>query len=211
LTGIFDYNASANVWYRAYDNFYMQPIGTPQSFDFKLTPTEPTADGIGVQLASLSVESLIGQDRPNAVFEYGDGTRSAKSFQWLIDREGLCNNAWAISETDARTYTNAASVAARGYYQEVVPNDLQNSALRLALVTAHATLRGTPREIITIDPSSTAPVFLTDYEVGDTVVGRMKGPNNTARFNGQFRVYGVDVVIDNNGKVTETPMLVPDS
>jgi hypothetical protein len=54
----------------------------------------------------------------------------------------------------------------------------------------------------------TNPVFGTDYEVGDIVVGRGKY-GTSERFNGSFRIYGIDIEIDEEGKVKETPTLIP--
>ena len=45
--------------------------------------------------------------------------------------------------------------------------------------------------------------------VGDTVTGRATALG-TVRFNGTFRVYGVEVTIDENGRETIQPTLVPE-
>lgn len=53
-----------------------------------------------------------------------------------------------------------------------------------------------------------SPSYGTDFVVGDYVTGRAQ-VDGEVRFNGTFRIYGVEISIDENGKVSEVPQLVP--
>jgi hypothetical protein len=52
-------------------------------------------------------------------------------------------------------------------------------------------------------------VYGTDYGVADTCRARLKA-GGTTRLNATVRTYGIDIDKDENGKVTEKPMLVPE-
>lgn len=221
--GMFDGCASASPLDRFYDNFFATPDPVPQSFDFELAPSEPTADtnqsgvvGAGLKIASLNIRTAIGTTKPAAIFEYGTGGRTVKSYRRITDRNGLCNQAYSLGgadNIDVRSSTDFTSITARGLFQEVVtPLDLasdENSLLRQAWADANVNIRKVPRELITFEPSENAPGYgsgATEYLVGDTVTGRAI-VNGDVRFNGTSRVYGVDISVDDEGKATITPTL----
>jgi hypothetical protein len=212
--GLYDANTSALSVTRTFDAFLSDSFtGTLawQTLNFELVPTEPTTDSEGVQIATYNASSTIGTAK-DVVFEYG-GNKAIRSYRRVLSREGLLNQGISLPETfptstDVRVKSDGASIAARGLFEEVVPSDVGDASLREALAAAHVAIRKDARQIITFEPSSNAPVFGTDYIVGDTVTGRATALG-TVRFNGTFRVYAVEISIDETGKETIQPTLVP--
>jgi len=207
-----DLNISGVGVSRTFDNAFASEYTGPQSFDFELIPNEPTVDASGVKIATLSLASQIGVDRPNAIFEYGEGSRSAKDYVRRIDRQALINRAYSMNNSvtpvDVRSAHDPTSIAARGEYAELIPSDFGDAQLRQALIEAHVRYRKVPRKIVEFTPSGRGPVFGVDYNVGDFVRGRSVRAGKV-RFNGVFRVFSVDVSIDELGRVSVAPVLVP--
>ena len=54
------------------------------------------------------------------------------------------------------------------------------------------------------------PEFNVDYEVGDVVTARAQTDAGT-RFNAAFRVYGVEVTLDDEGQASYELNLVPEA
>jgi hypothetical protein len=213
--GIYDANTSTLAVTRTYDAFIANSHSDTlvwQTLNFELAPTEPTTDAEGVQIASFNASSAIGTSKPEVVFEYG-GNKAIRSYRRVLSREGLLNQAVSLSQNfptdaDTRVVTDEVSILARGLFEEVITSDIGDASLREALAAAHVAVRKDPRQIVTFEPSQTAPVFGTDYIVGDTVTARATALG-TVRFNGLFRVYGVEISIDENGRETISPTLVP--
>jgi hypothetical protein len=204
---------------RTFDNPFQSAYPGPQSFDFEIAPQEPASDTVPYPgnlpvIGNLNVSYQIGTTKPHAVFEYGTGARSAKRFNRVINREGMVNQAYVLppgfpESEDIRISTNWTSIEDdnRGALVEVVPSDVSDSQLRQALADAHQQIRGVPRQIITFEPSPTGPQFGTDYIVGDFVTGRAKVEGNS-RFNATFRVYKVEISVDDEGKAEVVPTVV---
>lgn len=220
--GFYDCLTTATATDRNYYNFFAQDDPSPQSFDFEIAPIEPTADVAGYPgtlptIGTMNVRYQIGTSKPEVIFEYGSGNRSSKGYKRIIDRNGLVNIAYVLPEGFEGGVTTAGelaldsdqiSVDARGTFEEVVPADFGNSQLRQALAESHVDVRKIPRHVITFEPSDQAPVFGTDYIVGDFVTGRGK-INGVVRFNALFRVYGVEISVNDEGKADVVPSLVP--
>lgn len=203
--GIYDVNATATAVTRIYDSFMADGLTQPmdiQGLDFELVPIEYAAG----KVATLNVDDSLGTDRPEAIFEYGSGSRSAKSYKRAISREGIVNLAYSLGDS-VRVAFDIESQAARGLFEEVIASDVVDPGLRQVLVNDHVRVRKVPREIITFEPSTNAPVYGTDYVVGDTVRARAKF-NDVARFNVTVRVYGIELNIDEEGKEVLVPTLV---
>lgn len=199
-----------------FDAFLASAYSGPQSFDFEIAPLDIGVGG-ETEVGELNVRTQIGSQKPNVIFEFGDGSGSMRPYSRKWSREGLCNIAYVLPPGfeagltevgQIGAYVNQASIDARGQYEDVVPEDLQDPQLRLALAQAHAQVRGSAKQEITFVPFANAPEYGVDYEVGDYVTGRAKW-NNSVRFNALFRVYGVEVSIDDNGKVDVVPTLIP--
>jgi hypothetical protein len=215
-----DENVTAFTIARSFDNPFQSLYTGPQSFDYEIAPQEPAADAVPYPgsmpvIGELNVVSQIGTTRDNAIFEYGTGSRSARSYKRVINREGMVTKAYVLppgfpDDSDIRTTPSAfvsSNITARGLLEEVVPTDASDSQLRQAWADANERIRGGARQIITFEPSSTAPEFGTDYIVGDFITGRAK-VNGSARFNALFRVYAVEINVDENGKADVIPTLV---
>lgn len=208
--GIYDKGTTGQTAIRYYFDFYAKVPTvaiTLQGFEYELVPSEPTVDGDGVKIATLNASARLGTDKPNVIFEYGAGNRSVKSYQRVFDRGSLLTQGYTLTDTDVRKSFDLQAIADRGLYEEVVPNDLGDAGLRQALADAHVIVRKQAKQTVTFAPSTQAPVFGTDYVVGDTVRARVSA-NGVARLSGTLRVYGVEVSIDPEGKEEVSPVLV---
>ena len=182
-------------------------------FDFVFDPQEPS----GGSVASFRCAATIGSVKANAIFEFGTGQNNVIAYKRQITRDTLLNLGWSLpsgfpdnTAGSAQSYTNAASVTARGTWEGVVSSDLTTDAARLSLVTQHVTLRKTARQRIEFTPGASAPQFITDYSIGDTVTARAEHPANSIRFNAAFRIYGASIAIDDGGLARTTLTLIAD-
>jgi hypothetical protein len=221
--GIFDAVVSSEAITRTYAEFVVTDYPGIQSFDFEFVPVEPTlSDPVTsaqpeVKIADLNVALSLGQERPHAVFEFGDGAHSIKSWRCQSSRD-ILNRAFALPP-DFPTPNALGQVATRmavddvsiddrhQLYEEVIPSDLQDPALLQALVDAYVQVRKVPRQIFSFEATASAPVFGTDYFIADTVPVRVTVAGEK-RFEGLVRVWGIDLSIDENGEETLTPILV---
>lgn len=213
--GLYDVNYSATTVTRAFDAFRAGEITTVlqrQTLNFELNPLDLGVGG-ETDVAEFNASERIGTDK-NVLFEYG-GTHSIRSYRRVISREGLLNQAISLPEgypesLDIRVKSDGESMNNRGLFEEVISSDVGDASLREALAAAHVAIRKDPREIVEFEPSALAPSFGDDYIVGDVVYGRAMA-QGSARFNGLFRVYEVEVQVDENAKETITLRLVPNT
>jgi hypothetical protein len=182
-------------------------------FDFVFDPLEPSTGSV----SSLRTAATIGTSKPEAIFEYGTGTRNVVSYKRQVTRDSLCNVAYVTppgfpdnTADSIVTSSDATSYAARGYFEALIPSDLETANARQALATEHINLRKAARQRIEFLPSDAAPVYTVDYSVGDTVTARAEHPANSIRFNATFRVYGVAIAIDAEGREQTTLTLISD-
>ena len=182
-------------------------------FDFVFDPREPSTGKVG----SFRCATTIGTSRPEAIFEYGTGRNNVISYKRQVTRDGLCNYAYVtpvgFPDNTAEAVTSAydaTSYTARGYFEDLIPSDLQTAPARQALANEHVLLRKNARQRIEFAPGGTAPQFVTDFGIGDTVTARAEHPANSIRFNATFRVYGVAIAIDEEGTETVSLTLLGD-
>ena len=182
-------------------------------FDFVFDPLEPSTGNVG----SLRTAVTIGTSKPEAIFEYGTGKNNVLSYKRQITRDGLCNFAYVsppgFPDNTADTVTtssNATSITARGRFEALIPSDLITAAARQSIADLHVTLRKQARQRIEFVPGLSAPQFVTDYSVGDTVTARAEHPANSIRFNVTFRVYGVAITLDDEGAESTALTLIGD-
>lgn len=191
------------------------------SFEYKLTPTEPTnvaGNGGWPQIATLDIAPVIGQSRPDAVFEYGTTRANVASYSRQVSRDGLMNrgivtvNGWPDGTTEVQSdRQDATSMTARGLFEDVVPEGgITDITLRDSLADYHLAIRKQPRQIITFRPTSNAGVIpLVDYFVGDSVRARAVVAG-TVRFDATFRIWGINFDVDKNGdESVELELVVP--
>ena len=182
-------------------------------YDYVFDPVDPSTGNV----ASFRCAATIGTTKPNAVFEYGTGQRNVSSFKRQVSRDSLLNLAYVMpggfpdnTADTVSSATDATSVTTYGTWQGVISTDLTTAAARNALATQHVTLRKAPRQRIEFVPGPSAPVYGTDYSIGDTVTARAENPANAIRFNAAFRVYGVSVALTDEGLEQLTLTLIAD-
>lgn len=185
--------------------------------NIQFVPVEPVQDGTEadgvtpkIHLWTMNVAPDIGDVRPNVIFEYAIGNRAIKTYNKLLTRETLCNQAVSLptaDDADVRTSKDDASIAAIGLFEEVVTGDFVAPGLRQAYADANVDLRKFPQQIFDFEPTPVnSPVYGVDYFLGDSVTARVL-INGIERFNATVRVHSVTITIDDAGTVTTVPNL----
>ena len=159
--------------------------------DWHVYPLEPTADGLGVALGALDVAPIIGQNRPDVVFEYGTEKANVASYREVIDPTIVANRVVHLPpgfpEDPAAVelvHEDAASVTAHGLNTVIVSADLIDAGLRNQLLADHLAVRRNPRQVITwtmsadLEPGNPDPLERRiprpghDFDFGDIVTFR---------------------------------------
>lgn len=197
--------------------------------DWLITPIEDADGGIG----RLDVSPAIGQDRANALWEFGTGRLNVASWTHKIDPGRLANRArhlppgWPDTTNTPVEYWDNDSIAERGLFETTVTADLSVPDLRNKLVAAHVNLRKVPRQVITFEPTAEQIAELTyrvDYSEGDLVrfhaLERYPVRSSAGSVVGYSEVDTVDIVtrlravtwtLDRNGKATPSFTLLDES
>ena len=200
-------------YYKPVSEAITELSATLDGFDFRFDPIEPATDAAGLAVSRFRTAGAIGQTRANTVFEFGTGKRNIKNLKRQVSRDGLLTRGFHLPpgfpETSDPVVSseNTPAIAARGLHEALVTSDITVADLRAALVREHVTIRKQPRQIITFEPTSYGSEFFADYEVGDVVTARARVGNST-RFNALFRIYGVDVTINDTGLATYSLTLI---
>lgn len=194
----------------------MQELGaTVNGFDFYQRPLNPPdwPVTVGALTGTIDIAPIIGTTKSNVVFEYGLGARNASDYEYLIDSESMIDRAIGLPPefpdnpgNKVATVTDAPAVASRGLREEVIPTDLNDLTFRTQLAQLHVNLRKQPREQFVIQPSPASgsrpvPKFLVDYNIGDTIRGRVQDQNRLL-LDALVRVYGAQVNLDDEGVET---------
>jgi hypothetical protein len=178
------------------------------AFDFMVYPVEPANVGKAFpQIGYLHVEDLIGDAKPNAIFEYGTPRANVKEYTRDLTRDGYLNRAvvpvsgWPDGTTkDLVVREDTTYITNVGLYEEAV-NDagVEDDTLRANIGDEHLLYRKTPREIVTFTVVSNAkPTPYVDFNVGDYVRGRAQ-VRGILRFDSMFRIWGMTFSLDQNG------------
>lgn len=190
------------------------------SFDYEVEPLEPQSFGAWPIIGQMHVFNLLGQNRPDAIFEYGTSRANVSSYNRQLGRDSLLTRAivsvqgWpdgAPVGTDLIVRQDDAARAARGLFEEVV-NDagVIDATLRTQLADENLKYRSHPRQILTFSPTiNTRPYPFTDYNVGDFVRCRAV-VRGSVRFDAMFRIWGVTFKLDQNGNESLDLQLVQD-
>jgi hypothetical protein len=211
------------VWLKPASEAIAELSAGVSSFEMEVTPVEPVASG-GVggwpRIGLMNIAPTIGTTRPDAIFEYGDGSRNVVSYNRKVDREGMANRVYIgvqgwpdtpeggellLSSNDATSQTN------RGLLEAVAnDNGVISGALRQQIADFHILYRKNPRQQITFKPAPNAyPAPFTHYKVGDTVRARAVVRDNV-RFDALFRVWGLSFEIDSTGNEdTSLELVIP--
>lgn len=153
--------------------------------------------------------------RAGARFEMGYGLRNVSDFQRITDSSGVMTYGLHLP-ADENGVAIARAATPGPYpvrYDDVIQADVTIDDMRKKLLDEHLTVRATPRQIITFDPTTDlagAPVFGVDYQLGDIVPLRVVRRGNTI-INAQLRVYGADRALSDDGEETTAPILVPNA
>lgn len=193
-------------------------LGAPE---IRINPLEPYNGAMpNTIIGSIDIVPAIGQNQPNAIFEYGCGTFNVASYDRILTLDGLANQLYSlpqgfpdvVSAGDTMVYAeDLVAIAASGLFQDLVQGDLVSQPLRQELCNENLNVRENARQQITFVPTVNCPLdYTVDYDVGDTVQARAYA-NGTYRFNGSVRVYGIDMAIDDNDAETPTLTLIPTS
>ncbi len=178
------------------------------SFDYVVKPTEPVNVGkFWPKIGELEIHNLLGDQRPDAIFEYGTSRANVGSYTRARSWDQICNSAnisvsgWPDGTT--KEIVNAgdiASITSRGLYEDIVSDSgIEDDGLRLEIVQEHLKYRASPKDVINFKPVPNAiPRPFDDYKVGDFVRGRAFVGGNI-RFDAMFRIWGIKFDIDKNG------------
>jgi hypothetical protein len=142
---------------------------------------------------------LAGQDDALAT---GGGLETGKV--GLYDRNSTVTPTSRLYDSFRADSLVEGTFGLQGLDFELVP--IEFSGGKIATLNVSAALGADKPNAIFENPA-TAPVYGTDYVVGDTVRMRAKY-NGVTRLNGTVRVYGIELVIDDEGKETVVPTLI---
>lgn len=199
-------------------------------FDWEVVPLEPASNAGAI--GQLVTAPAFGQDRPNAVWEFGTGRRNVKSWRRAIQTDKVANRVWNMppgwpdnQTQDLVSSSDAESIASRGLHEDVATADLAVDAFRQQLVAEHVQVRRRPRHVITFEPTPEAAgglVYRTDYEESDLV--RFHAVEQTPIFDSSgvallgyeetdeidiiARIYSVAFTRDDTGKYTPAITIV---
>lgn len=183
-------------------------------FDWYMDPIEYTAGAV----STFRANGVFG-GTAKAVFEHGYGQHNIRKLSYLRDLSGLANVAFHLPDEGftegavVKTATDATSIATRGRFESVADGfGLSDATLRQNWVDEFVRVRKNPRFVVAMtldvdDLTGRVPVLGTDFWLGDLVAARSVIAEKTM-FNGQVRVYQIQVDINDNGTGTVTPVLI---
>jgi hypothetical protein len=184
-------------------------------FDWRVTPL---AEG-GTKIGKFEVANIIGESRPDSVFEYGCGHHNVRGLNYKRDISNLLNQDYHLTDAGAAdpagvvTAQSIQSIEEHGLYQGVIESGgLTDATLRANWAQENITVRSVPRLIASmtsdlVDESGRTPLPWTDYSPGDFVQMRA-AKNGIQLFDAYARCYAIEVSVDVNGQPTYTPTLV---
>jgi hypothetical protein len=190
-------------------------------FDWSIVPFDNHATGVASWLKDKIGEfrawPLRGQDRENAVFEWGTGRNNIESYTRSVNRETHANKIYHIAAPgpDAPGYPvvsaiDPTSISSWGLLEDLASADLLEPTLRQRLVDEHKRVRAQPRQTVEITPhvyrQGIMPNFNKDFEVGDNVRTRIKY-GNRVMLDALVRVWGVTFDVDTSGSERMSLML----
>lgn len=184
---------------------------TIDGFDWRIVPVESWSNGglISTPVGYFDAQTLIGSNKPTAIFEYGVETRAnILDYKITTTRDGQATRVYHPgSSPDAPVVTNSSTTVKNtwGLEEDAITGvDITDATMRQKLTDEHIAVRETPRRILTftphIDPGLTGriPRAFVDYDIGDTVTVRIVNAGKV-RFAGLVRVYGVTLSVDDQG------------
>jgi hypothetical protein len=210
-------------------------------YDYVARPVEPVADALGVQIAALDVAPAFGALNDAAAFEFGTGRHNVASWRDAGDAGALCNDAVSLPSGypdnaigAVQTFVDAPGITDRGRWERVIadPGGLTDDNLRYKLAAENVRIRKVPRRTITFEPIAEAldalerrvPRPFIDYQVGDVIPframerfptyaadGQVIGESEVLTVDAYFRIFAVDLDLDDEGNATATLTLTNES
>lgn len=184
-------------------------------FDWRFDPL----DGEHPKLNLFVAQPTLGSTK-SVVMERGWGTNNVANLSFLRDLSGSVNFAKHLPdeglEAEGAVVASAydlASIEARGRLEEAADAyGLVDTTLRTKWVEEVVRVRGNPRYVAGMrlardDGTGRVPTPWTDFSPGDVVTARAVVAGNTL-FNGQARVYAIEVDVAESGAATYTPILI---
>lgn len=190
-------------------------------FDWYMKPIEGEFFGggwVGPLVAQFEATNAFGV-KSSAVFEHGFGTHNVNSQNFTRDLSDMCNMAFHLPDDGfteggtVKNYFDNPTQTARGRYEQVADAfGLTDEALRKAWLEEFIRVKKNPRQVVTMtldtdDGTGRVPKLGTDYWLGDMVQARAV-VEGTTLYNGQVRVYGVNIAVNEAGTGIVTPVLV---
>jgi hypothetical protein len=185
------------------------------SFDWRVRPLDNFSNGgvTGSKIGAFQAAPVIGSQMPNAIFEYGFGKNNMQGYSRQVTRDTAANKFYHMTSAGPSSVMSAIdtdSISDLGLLEALVQADLVDATMRTQLLNEHKRVRRQPRSVVTftphIDPRGVrVPQFGQDFDLGDQVRGRAVVAGRV-RFDGWFRVWGVDFTIEDNG--LERPNLI---
>lgn len=217
--GSITYNAEP---YKPFSEMLDELSNATDGFEWRIKAYENWVNGAlvalpnGLKTGTISFGAPLGSTKPEAIFEFGDGRVNVTSYTRVKSRETQANavthllNGQPESSPAVAHDTGNEAVSGVGVMEDIVQADITNLSYRQSLVDEHVAVRKLPRNIVQFEPmsdygDSRLPRFGVDYDLGDFVTGRAR-VEGKIRFNGQFRVWGVDWTVNSNG--VERPKLL---
>jgi hypothetical protein len=159
--------------------------------------------------AVFSVVAERGSNKPNAIFCYGMGNHSIRSFQRLEDGDLIANDVTVYrgprpSKGAAWLRSNAVSAASQTAHDKFESVrylwEQESAAFTQQLADEERDLRADPRVLLSIVPMiERAPVPFTDYWLGDRIQVYISGDAARQSLAASQRVYGVTISIEDDG------------
>lgn len=184
-------------------------------FDWRFEPL----DGEHPKLNLFVAQPTLGETK-NVVLERGWGSKNVVNLSFLRDLAGSVNFPKHLPDEgiDAEGATvvtayNLPSIEQRGRLEETADAyGLVDTTLRTKWVEEVARVRGNPRYVAGMklardDGTGRVPTPWVDFEPGDVVSARAVVASNTL-FDGQARVYAIEVEVNDVGAATYTPILI---
>lgn len=183
-----------------------------EGFDWQIVPYDNYTTGIvdSQKIGQFRAYPLIGQQQPEAIFEFGQGRNNVMSYRRTISRETQANQVYHnVSDgPDAPGYPtqskfDAASILAYRMVEDIAQADVKDLVIRQRLLDEHLRVRAYPRQVVDFQPhlqdgTGRVPDWRTEYMLGDQVRARIK-TGGQVTLDAWCRVYGVTFEIDKQG------------
>jgi hypothetical protein len=192
---------------------------TLDGFDWFISPLDNPSfpDKIGTFEATNKFGNSL-----TTVFEYGFGQKNVRAMNYIRDLNDLTNKVYHLPndlETESvlarpeTVFEDVTSMEYRGRYEGVADAfGITDKALREAWLEEVFRVRKNPRYVLSMtldidDGTGRVPQLGTDYWLGDTAKARAMLQGNLL-FDGEVRIYGVDIEIAESGTSRVTPILL---